>query len=402
VLVLGLALPACKPPAPAIAPAPETPITPTPVVAEPEPSKPPVLRVGPFRRESPILFQPSDTHAVIEPVTKAVRGWASSRDGATRVEIGCSKGVRVIDGAGARTIGKTADHVAIANDGSDVAHEQAGKIRHGPKDALAIDGTNATFLDGGVLVFRRGCAWFAGSDAQPLGESCGTPIRVERDHARLWLAEVDPPSKDPEGRERKAVRAVVGLEPNAPAIRVELVDGGPMYGATLSADASILCATFDEAGHDVLQCRLREGGVFERVAKDVFGTPMFADDAPRMVFTVGDRTHPPRDLHLVDFTHKIIRKLGRIAHHRIEFLPGAEHVVAYDGARGLVFELDTGLVTAFGEESDDWVALAGAAQRGSFLASRLRRQCAQLVRVRLPDRDSGSAATDTTDATSEG
>jgi hypothetical protein len=392
VVLIGLAISACRPPATAPAPVAETPITspPPPVMDPTPPPSDPAPRIGPFHRDAPILFTPSDTPAVVEPVTKAVRGWASSRDGIVRAEIGCKKDVRVIDGTGTRKIAKQADRVVVSPDGADVALERGGQVHF--RDA-ATAGTEAVFLHGGVLAFRRACTWHTGVDAAVIGEGCGAPILVERERPRMWLAELEPKTAGPDGRERQLARALVGLEPGRPPIRIELAAEGRMFAPVLSADATILCATFDDRGHDVLECRLREGGPFERVARDVSGPPMFADDAPRMVFTVGDPTHPPRDLHLADFTQGTIRKVGRVAHHRLEFLPGGEHVVAYDGARGLVFELDTGLVTPFGEESDDWVALAGDGNAGSFFASRLRRQCAELVRVRLPARDGGTSAT---------
>lgn len=397
--VLGLTLLACTPPRPPVVAADTTPIAAPPptVVAPPVEPPAPIPRLGPFRRESPILFQPSELHALIEPVAKSVRAWAISRDGAARVEIGCRKGVRVVDARGPRAIAGAADRVVIAIDGSEVAREHAGGIFRGEsRSAAPIDGTDAIYLEDRTLAFHRGCEWFAQvGDAAPasLGESCGTPIRSERGRSRLWLAELDPPAPGgADGRLHEAVRALVGLEPGQAPLRVELAAEGPSFAPALSPDAAILCATFDDRDHDVLQCRLRDGGVFERVAKDVFGPPQFADDAHRMVFTVGDGTTLPRDLHLIDFDHRIVRKLGRIAHHRLAFLPGGEHVVAFDGARGLVFELDTGWVTAFGEEADDWVALAGAEQPGSFFATRLRTRCAELVRVRLPARDGGSTA----------
>lgn len=394
--MLGLTLLACTPPRPPVVAADATPITAPPpsVVAPPAEPPPPIPRLGPFRRESPILFQPSEAHALIEPVARSVRAWAVSRDGASRVEIGCKKGVRVVDARGSRAIAGAADRVVIAADGSEIAREHAGRVHRGEDNNTgALDGTDAIYLEDRTLAFHRGCEWFAhGGEAAPasLGESCGTPIRSERGRARLWLAELDPPAPGgADGRPREAVRALVGLEAGQAPLRIDVASERPLYAPALSADAGILCATSDDRGHDVLQCRLREGGELERVAKDVFGVPQFADDAHRMVFTVGDGTHLPRDLHLIDFDHRIVRKLGRIAHHRLAFLPGGEHVVAFDGARGLVFELDTGWVTPFGEEGDDWVALAGADQPGSFFATRLRTRCAQLVRVRLPARDDG-------------
>lgn len=163
-----------------------------------------------------------------------------------------------------------------------------------------------------------------------------------------------------------------------------------MFAPALAADGSIFCATFDREGSDVLECRVRDGVGFERVAKDVFGTPRFADDVRRLVFTVGHANSPPRELHLLDFDHRIVRRLGRVTHRRLSFLPGGEHVVAFDGGRGLIFDLDTGLVTSFGDEHDDWVALGGAGQPGGFFATRLRTRCAELVHVQLPPPDGSS------------
>lgn len=400
--ILGLLTAACAPPRSVvvdpqpIAIAASRPPAVAPTVEAPRPPPP---RLGPFRRESPILFQPSAIHAAITPVARSVRSWAASTDGAARVELGCRSGVRVVDAGGTRAVGADADRVAIAADGAEIAREHAGRIaRIDPttgRTRASVEGTDATYLAAGVLAFRRGCTWFTlrddATEPTPIGDSCGQPIRSERDRPRLWLAELVPPA-DAGVPGRDVVAALVGLEPSATPLRLELDDAGPMYAAAISPDASIVCGTFVDGGHDVLQCRLRDGGEFERVAKDVFGTAQFADDGRRLVFTVGDRTHPPRDLHLIDFDHRIVRKLGRVAHHRLAFLPGGEHVVAFDGARGLVFELDTGWVTPFGGESDDWVALGPLDQPGGFLASRLGRRCAELVRVALPAREGGTTA----------
>lgn len=362
------------------------------VEAPPPIEPPPAPRVGPLRREAPILFQPSIAHAAISPLSRAVRGWAARRDGATRVELGCRRGTTVVDARGKRPVTGAATRVAIAGDGAEVAREHAGRIHRTPLGTATVpavlDGTDAIYLEGAegpVLAFHRGCEWFAatkGGPGVPIGTSCGVPIRVEHGRTRLWLAE-------PAGPGVTGIPAIVGLEPGQPPIAIDLADSPGMSAPAMSADATILCGTFVDAGHDVLSCRLRDGGEFEPVAKDVFGAAHFADDARRLVFTVGDRAHVPRELHLVDFDHRIVRRLGRVAHHRLAFLPGGEHVVAFDGARGLVFELDTGWVTPFGEETDDWVALGGADRPGSFLASRLRSRCAELVRVDLPSRDAG-------------
>jgi len=362
-------------------------VSPPIVEAKPEPP-----RVGPLRREAPILFQPSLVHAAIAPLSRAVRGGAAGRDGAARVELGCRRGVTVVDAAGERPVGGAATRVVIAGDGREVAREHAGRIhrtRLGTREVPSVlDGADATYLDapdGPTLAFHRGCEWFAAASGGPavsIGSSCGAPIRVERGRARLWLAESA-------GADASGLPAIVGLEPGRPPITIDLSASPGMSAPAMSADASILCGTFVDAGHDILACRLRDGGEFETVAKDVFGTAHFADDARRLVFTVGDRAHVPRELHLVDFDHRIVRRLGRVAHHRLAFLAGGEHVVAFDGARGLVFELDTGWVTPFGEEADDWVALGDADRPGTFLASRLRTRCAELVRVELPRRDAG-------------
>lgn len=364
-----------------------------PPVADPSPpaaTPPPApARVGPLRREAPILFQPSIAHAAIAPLSRSVRGWAVGRDGVARIEIGCRRGIKVVDAGGERALDGVATRVAIASDGSELAREHGGRIHRtplaSPASSSVLEGSDAMYLDGPdpTLAFHRGCEWFAataGGPAVAMGSSCGTPIRAEHGRARLWVAE-------PVGPGAAGIPAIVGLEPGQPAITIDLAASPGMASPAMSADATILCGTFVDAGHDVLACRLREGGEFESVAKDVFGAAHFADDARRLVFTVGDRAHVPRELHLVDFDHRIVRRLGRVAHHRLAFLTGGEHVVAFDGARGLVFELDTGWVTPFGEEADDWVALGPADRPGSFLASRLRTRCAELVRVDLPRRD---------------
>ncbi len=351
---------------------------------------PPPPRLGPLQRASPIFFQPSHERVAIAPVVAAVREWTASDDGATRAEIGCRRGVRLVQADGIRSVGRTATRVTIARDGGELAREEGGRIhrvdaRTGSEHG-AVEGSEATYLDDGALAWRRGCEWHVlevGADAPAmLGRGCGRVIRSERGHARLWLSEH---STDTLDAASGPVTAIIGLAPDQVPLRIALEP--PARDVAISPDASILCVSVLVASHDVLRCRLADGGEFENVADDVVGTPQFADDARRMVFTTGHEAHPPHDLHLVDFDHRIVRKLGRVAHRRLAFLPGAEHVVAFDGARGLVFELATAWITPFGEASDDWVAIGPAPEAGSFFASRRRAKCPQLVRVGLPSRD---------------
>lgn len=350
-----------------------------PVDAEPTP------RIGPMHREAPIVFQPSPAPAELRRLAKSVRAVAGSADGRVRVELGCKKSGRIVDGDRETKLAlRDATAIAIAPRGDEIAFESGGAITVvASNDAHTRGrwpGTAPVWLDDDTLAFKDGCRWLAlgraDTEPQAIGESCGERLAIERSAKRVWLAEL---GDEVDGR--RAARALVGLAPGSAEIRSELAPG--LFAPVLSHDATILCGTFDHEGQPLLQCRLREHGTFERVAQGVSGTPHFAADARRLAFTVGTAGALQQDLFLADFETKLVRKLGKVAHHRLEFLPGAERVVAFDGARGLVFELDLGVVVPFGEHDDDWVALAGASPDG-FLATRLRGQCSELVEVRLP------------------
>ena len=338
-----------------------------------------------MHREAPIVFQPSPAPAELRRLAKSVRAAVSSADGRVRVELGCTKSGRIVTGdRDAKLPVRAATAIAIAPRGDEAAFEQSGAITvvalGDSRTRGSWPGTAPIYLDDDTLAFKDGCRWLALGRAdeapQPIGESCGERIAIERGAKRVWLAELGD-----EVAGRRPARALVGLAPGSTEIRSELEPG--VFAPVLSHDATILCATFDHEGHPLLQCRLREHGTFERVAQGVSGTPHFAGDARRLAFTVGAAGAVQQDLFLADFETKLVRKLGKVAHHRFEFLPGGERVVTFDGARGLVFDTGVGVVVPFGEHDDDWVGLAGASADG-FLATRLRGRCSELVEVRLP------------------
>ncbi len=378
--------PTASTPAPVVVAPPEAP--PTETAAAPPPAEP-LPRIGPLHREAPIVFQPSPP-AELRRLAKSLRASASSDDGRVRIELGCKHGARVVDGAKGRDAPKAmqgADAIALAPGADAVAFATGGTIGvvtlADGRTTGSWPGTTPTWLDADTLAFRDGCRWSVVTRAeptpQPLGESCGELLRVERGQPRLWLVELG----DATASGERPARALVGLAQGQDALRTELEPG--LLAPTLSHDATILCGTFVHDGHTLLQCRPRERGAFERVAQGVVGTPRFAPDAHRLAFTVGEAGAQQHELFLADFGTKLVRKLGRVAHRRIEFLPGSEHVVVFDGARGLVFELELGVIVPFGDHDDDWVGLSPAhAAPGTFLAARLRKQCSELVQVRLP------------------
>lgn len=365
--------------------------TPAPPVVSPPPVEPVPATLGPLRRAGPILFTPSRTAATLQLQAKKLSRWAGAADGRGRVEIGCAKGVRWREGERAADIVRTADDVAVAADGTELVVVQGEALtRHTIVDgraspASAIEGELASYAGDHALAVRRGCTWFArtndGSTIE-IGDSCSAPLAADRVRPRWWFALSDD-AAPPGARPGFTMTGALALSPDAAPMRVSFGDRRAR-NVTVSPDGSIVCGIFDERGSDVLDCRPSETGDLERIAVDVFGAPRFAEGGRRMVFTLGDEDHVPRTLELVDFQHRLVRRIGRIAHHRYDFLPGGDHVVAYDGARGLVFELETGFATPFGEADDDWVALGPGPRPGEFLASRLRGRCVELVKVGLP------------------
>lgn len=366
-----------------------------PVVAPPPEVAPPITTLGPLRKAGPILFTPSRVAATVTSQVRSLASWAGTVDGRARAEIGCKRGVQWRDAASTSDVAARADTVVVAPDGSELVLVSKGQLaRHTigdgrPSTASVLTGDQAVYAADHTLAVRRGCTWFASAaDGSPIeiGDSCGALVQTEVSRPRWWFAEpADKPT--PAGaRPGFTIASALALSPDAAPMRVSFGDR-LARAVAVSPDGQIVCGIFDERGHDVLDCRLSESGELERIANDVFGAPRFAEGARRMVFTIGDEDHVPRALELVDFQHKIVRRLGRIAHHRFDFLPGGDHVVAYDGARGLVFELETGFATPFGDADDDWVSLGAGDRPGTFLASRLRARCVELVRVELPPAD---------------
>jgi hypothetical protein len=369
------------PPAAPVARPPSDPPAHDPIAAPLEPAP----RVGPLHREAPIVFQPATAPAELHRLAKSLRRVAASADGRVRIELGCKSGMQVVEGDHHATLPvRDASAIAIAPRGDAAALEQGGSILvvalPDGRARGSWTGTEPLWLDEDTLAFREGCRWLAlardDATPQPFGESCGERLVVERGARRLWLAELGD-----EVDTRKPARTLVGLAPGSTELRSELEPG--LFAPVLSHDASILCGTFEHEGQLLLQCRHRERGTFERVAQGVSGTPRFAADALRLAFTVGTVGAPQQDLFIADFDTKLVRKVGKVAHHRIEFLPGGDRIVAFDGARGLVFQIDLGIVVPFGDQHDDWVALASSTPE-SFVAARLRKRCSELVEVRLP------------------
>ncbi|MBK6916307.1 MAG: hypothetical protein IPH07_02795 [Deltaproteobacteria bacterium] len=369
----------------------------------PEPTAPPETpRLAPLHRAPAFLFHPAAAPLSARAVTKAVRVAAVRADG-LRIEGDCRGASQVTAADGTRHRLPTradASAIAIAPDGAHAAISTDAKVSLVALDPVRTLGTwegrDAVWLDGDTLLLRQGCRLetLHGLRGTPtlsvLGESCGRPLRVEPARGRVWLAEFDD-ATPAEGSPR--LQALVGMQRGAAPQRVELSpEDDALHDPRLSHDASILCGTARREDRSVLLCRPRDAGRLEPVAQDIVGAPVFARDAPRLLVTVGPRAQGPRDLHVVDFELATVRRIARVPHRRVEFLPGATQVFAFDGARGVVYDLDTGVESRVGGEQDDWVGvLPNTPDAGSFLALRLRGGCNELLRVELP---SASAADD--------
>ncbi|HET6583469.1 MAG TPA: hypothetical protein VFG69_08475, partial [Nannocystaceae bacterium] len=321
-------------------------------------------RIGPIRRAAPFVFVPHPRAATLARVAKALRSAAIGATPELRVELGCPGGARVVDRATAKKIplGKDEARAAvIAGDGQWIAVElQADRValfsRASAKRLGTWNGARPIALAPDVLVVRDQCRWLAIDPGAPTeaprvlaDQACGEPIHTDLAKRRIAIAETVADSA--------SVAAIVHVGPDAEPSRLALPAGAVVTSVALSSDGEILCGVFTaEHEKSLLQCRNLAGGEFERVGQGVVGPLHFAADARRLAFTVAV-TDDAMDLHIVDFAQRLIRRLGRVHHHRFAFLPGGERLVAYEGGRGIVYELDTGFLVPFGGREDDWVGI---------------------------------------------
>lgn len=350
-------------------------------------------RIGPIRRAAPFVFVLHPRAAKLARVAKGLRSAAIGPTPELRIEVGCSDGVRVIDRDAAKRLplGKKDEPRAAVFDPAAqwIAVElQAGSVVLFSRPRLerlgAWDGARPIALASDTLVLRDECRWLAIDPATPkqpprvlADKACGEPIHVDTAKRRIAIAEVR--------EETTNIRAIVHVGPDVESSRVELPTDVPVTSVALSSDGEILCGVFTAAQKKpMLQCRMLAGGEFERVAQGVVGPLRFAADARRLAFTVAV-AEDAMDLHIADFGQRLVRKLGRVHHHRFAFLPGGERLVGYEGGRGIVYELDTGFLVPFGGRDDDWVSILPMPTTPStFLATRLHDKCADLVRIDLP------------------
>ncbi len=354
---------------------------------DPKPAEP---RIGPIRRAAPFVFVPHPGAATLARVAKSLRAAAVGSTADLRVELGCPTGARVVARAKAAKVPlakKDETRTAVVDPGGQwIAIELAPRrvdafTSAAPRRLGSWPGDRPLALASDLLVVRDECRWLAVDPSKPtepprvLADAlCGEPIHVDAAARRIAIAETP--------TEGASVRAIVALADGAEPQRRELP--ADVTAAAISADGKILCAVFGGAAKPLLQCRPIEGGTFERVAQGVEGPLRFAADAPRLAFAVksaGDGL----DLHVVDFEQRFVRKLGKVHQHRFTFLPGGERLAAYEGGRGIVFELDSGFMVPFGGREDDWASIVPLpSTHDAFLATRLVKRCVELVRIDLP------------------
>jgi hypothetical protein len=350
-------------------------------------------RLGPIRRAAPFVFVPHPGAATLARVTKTLRAVAMGPSAELRVEIGCPAGARIID----RTkvlklpLGKEEARSAVVDPAAQwIAIELAkGRVAVFSRAQLrrlgTWDGSQPIALASDLLVMRHDCRWVGVDPSKPdvkpkvLADNlCGEVVRVDAAARRVSIAETIP--------DGAGVRAIVHVGDGGDPVRLELPTDPPLSGAAMSADGKILCGIFAGPGKPTLQCRPLDGGTFERVAQGVVGPLRFATDEPRLAFAVAlGASNEAMDLHVADFEQRFVRKLGKVHQHRFAFLPGGERLVAYEGGRGIVFDLASGHLVPFGNREDDWAAvIALPATQDTFLATRLHKRCNDLVKITLP------------------
>lgn len=351
------------------------------------PVEPATARIGPIRREAAFVFVPHPGAATLARLAKTLRAVTVGAD--LRVELGCPDGARVIEGKHGRKLALADESAAAA-----VVDPQAkwiavalasGRVtvfaRSQSKRIGTWIGRDPIAVASDMLVLRDECRWLALDPGEPTvaprvlaDDVCGEVLHVDRERRRISIAQTGADA---------AVRALVHVG-GSEIERVELPGDPVMTSAAMSGDGEILCGLFAIAGKSVLQCRPTAGGAFEKIASGVLAPLRFAVDAPRLAFTARERGGVP-ELHVADFQQRFVRALGRVHQHRFAFLPGGDRIVAFEGGRGVVFQLDSGFVVPFGGREDDWVGVVALpGNPDAFLATRLRSRCADLVRVDLP------------------
>jgi len=361
--------------------------------AVPDAETPAGPRIGPIRRAAPFVFVPHPGTATLARVTKTLRAATMGPSAELRVEIGCPEGARVVDrGKTLRLpLGKDEARSAVVDPGAQwIAVELArGRIEVFARAQLrrlgTWDGQQPIALASDLLVMRHDCRWVGVDPSKPdatpkvlADDVCGDVVHVDAAVRRISIAQ---PIPDGAG-----VRAIVHVGDGGDPVRVELPTDPPLGAAAVSADGKILCGIVSGPGKPTLQCRPLAGGPFERVAQGVVGPLRFATDMPRLAFAVALGTgNDAMDLHVADFDQRFVRKLGRVHQHRFAFLPGGDRLVAYEGGRGIVFQLDSGYLVPFGGREDDWAAVVPLpSTQDAFLATRLHNRCNDLVKITLP------------------
>lgn len=390
-LALALALGGCLRPGPppvlATTPAPSHVATST-APSDPPGAEPfdPERRLGPLRRLAPQVFVARDaprSRARPSRLRDSVIG-----AGGVRLDLGCTGGATLVRAKGkplSLLAGRSLAALAlapggrfasvVADDGAIVVVDLAsGKPR-------AIDRRGSSHWVGDVLVVRDACDTFAidptDHATRALTRACGEVVGTGG--GALWIAE------PADGEPALTATALIAVAIDGTDERIAFDPERPR-DPIVSPDAAIVCGTFRRERQDLLQCRATRGGRFERVALDVVGTPVFADDGTRLAVRLGDPAAPQHELHLVDFAERSIRKLGHVTHRRLAFLAGGMRVVAYAGAPGTVFAIDSGERIAFGAPEDDWIGIVPfPGDRDRFQALRSGAGgCAELVRIELP------------------
>lgn len=354
-------------------------------------------RIGPIRRAAPFVFVPHPSNATLARVTKTLRAAIVGPSAELRVEIGCPAGAKVVEGNKVQKLplGKDEARTAAVDPAAQwIAIELAkGRVAVFTRAELrrlgTWDGRQPIALASDLLVMRHDCRWVGVDPSKPdqapkilADDVCGDVVHVDRAARRFAIAQTN--------ANAAGVQAIVHVGDGGEPVRLVLRTDPPLEAAAISADGQILCGIFSGTGRSTLQCRALAGGAFERVAQGVVGPLRFASDKSRLAFAValGSGTDA-MDLHVADFEQRFVRKLGRVHQHRFAFLPGGERLVAYEGGRGIVFDLGSGYLVPFGGREDDWVGIiALPATQDSFLGTRLRNKCADLVRIDLP-KDTG-------------
>jgi len=293
---------------------------------------------------------------------------SSSPDGRTLLVVNASEGARLLSPehpegtivpvgyASTASWSPSGRRLAVAVEGGRVVvvNVPDGTVLRGIQRA-----SDPTFVSDRELVVRRRCQLLSAepsteTEPRPLGpDLCGELLRLDRtgDLAIVAVA----------GRYRfgtwqsftsvRRVRLSTGeaLELLRRSDEEAVIDPAVPHG-----DERLCWQERGATGFDVV-CAALPAGPPQRLVTGVVRGMSFDESGHRMLVTVGDHPHRPRDLELVDLAAATIQKVTRTTREWWTFLPGGRRVVGHGDMHGAdVYDLAEGWHARIGRRGEEW------------------------------------------------